>query len=70
MKTRYGVVNLVERYKYEQEWQLPFPYEFVSWNKVDAINECRKRFGTVVEEINDSGREIIFENRQKDFTVS
>lgn len=72
MKERYGVVDPEERYEYETKWQLPFMYDFISFDENEAIRYCRKNFGTVVEKIMDNGREIIFENKtdEKDFTVS
>lgn len=71
MKERYGVVNPINRYEYETKWQLPFSYDFISFNEKEAIRYCRKNYGTVVEKITDSGREIIFENRteEKDFKI-
>ena len=40
---RYGVVNVVDRANYEKQWQVPFGYDFITYNELDAISVCRKK---------------------------
>lgn len=57
---RYGVVNVVERAKYEKEWQVPFGYNYISYDETDAISVCRKKKGSnwVVEKIYNTNDDI------------
>lgn len=40
---RYGVVNVVERAKYERLYQVPYGYHFMTFNEAEAITACRKK---------------------------
>ncbi len=53
---RYGVVNAVERLKYEKLYQVPFGYAFTTFDKDEAITFCKKGKNTnmIVEKIFDS----------------
>lgn len=50
---RYGVVNVVDRAKFEKIWQVPFGYTYMSFDKGEAIDICRKKKNNnwVVEKI-------------------
>ena len=56
MINRYGVVNVVAREMYEKKWNLPWKYDFITFNKVEAVIECRKHNSSsfIVERIFDS----------------
>lgn len=38
---RFGVVNIVDREKYEKLYQIPFGYEFTSFSEKDAVGYCK-----------------------------
>lgn len=42
MKDRFGVVNGKERDRYEKYWQIPFGYEFITFDRDKAIDYCQK----------------------------
>lgn len=50
---RYGVVNDVDRSEFEKEWHLPYGYSYLTYDKQDAIAQCRdlKDSDFIVEEI-------------------
>ena len=53
---RFGVVNVIERAKYEKLYQVPFGYVFTTFNEDDAVKFCKKRNNTnmIVEKIFDT----------------
>lgn len=50
---RYGVVNVVEREKYEKKFQISYGYEYTTWNDLSAISYCRRKNNSnfIVEKI-------------------
>ena len=62
-KDRFGVVNTLERARYEKEYNVSYGYEFISFKKTEAIKECRQfnNSNFIVERIRDDNtREEIF----------
>lgn len=61
---RYGVVNDVNRNDYEKEWQLPYGYSHLTYDKQEAIAHCRdlKNSDFIVEEIYDTAFGTNFKN--------
>jgi hypothetical protein len=61
MKDRYGVVNVIIRTSYEKEYQVPYGYDLICYDREEAITECKKfneSEGTnnyIVERIYDDG---------------
>lgn len=69
IKDRFGVVDVVTREKYEKEYQLPYGYQFISYDETEAITECRrlKNDSFIVERIHGMNcKEEIFRNFQGD----
>ncbi len=71
MKERFGVINQVDRAKYEKHYQVPFGYDYMSFDKKQAIAYCKALKGDprypnfIVERIYDTpdtsnNREEIF----------
>lgn len=49
---RFGVVNEKERIEFEKKWQVQADYNFISYDKEEAVSFCRKKGnGYVVEMI-------------------
>lgn len=40
IKNRYGVVNPNKRKNYEKKWHVPYGYDFISFNKKEAVGKC------------------------------
>lgn len=57
---RYGVVNVVDRANYEKQWQVPFSYNYISYNEAAAIAVCRKKKNRnwIVEKIYNTNDDI------------
>ena len=57
---RYGVVNVVERERYEKQWHVPFGYNYISYDEADAVKVCRRKKGPnwIVEKIFHTNEEI------------
>lgn len=53
---RFGVVNIVDRERYEKKFQVPFGYDLMTYNKVEAMNHAKnkKDDNIVVERIFDT----------------
>jgi len=53
---RFGVVNVVDRGKYEKKFQVPFGYDLLTYNKIEAMNHAKKKkdVNIVVERIFDT----------------
>jgi hypothetical protein len=53
---RYGVVNVVERAKYEKLFQIPFGYALTTFDEREAIIFCKKQKNPnmIVEKIFDT----------------
>lgn len=66
IKDRYGVVDEAERMKMEKKFQVPFGYDFVTFNYRQAEDTCKASGkGYIVEKISTSfnrvnEREIIY----------
>ncbi len=62
-KDRFGVVNTLERERYEKEYNVSYGYEFISYKEAEAIKECRQfnNPNFIVERIKDGNiKEEIF----------
>jgi len=54
MKDRFGVVNTDKRKKFGKEFHIPYGYDYVSYNKSEAITVCRRKNNNfIVERIYD-----------------
>ena len=55
IKDRYGVVNEIERNRFEKKFHVPFGYDLVTFNYRKAEDACKdKGKGYVVEKISTS----------------
>lgn len=62
-KDRFGVVNTLEREKYEKEFNVSYGYNFISFDEAEAVIKCRtfNNQNYIVERIKDDNiREEIF----------